>query len=170
MLLALLTHTSEIKSRYFSSETLEVTNSYASLVGQFLNNDIINSTGVFVFWMLIGSLTYGLIGLSIVIVHAYMSDKPLHVHHYVRTKADQDATRDVFMRFVLRSAGLAGFVFWVALNAAYVLRWLDAWTSDGLVNLNPVAGALLLGVGSLDVFACILMLRLSALRTRLFWV
>lgn len=157
-----LLHLGQIRDRYFStirpSESLGT-----STLGRMLDNEIVNSAGVFIFWVIVGTIGYAFVVFAAMVGRAYRSDQPMQ--NYIQTAADK---QNVMARYALRSVALTSGIAWLAFTLSYGLGWIDTQISKFIWNGDIIAAMLALTVGSCLLFVPIILVRLFVLRTRVF--
>lgn len=158
-----------IRDTFFPQESTDIALSYVSTVGYYLDNDTINNTGVFVFWMIVGGLSYIIATVTYFAIRVYRSD--MDTHQYIASLSARAVEEEKIVRFerlALRSVALVGFIIWFTANVGFVLLFLQNQFKDFVLDFNVVSGILVLVIGSLDIFLLIVLTRLFLLRTRVY--
>lgn len=148
--------------RFLSAEEVQVSSSYFNRFMSYLNNDVANSIGIFLFWAVIGLLAYAILSCLVFVVQAFRSDIPMQRYSVFRSHTPSGS--DAFPRLILRSIALTMLLVWLITNAFLLLRDVNNLFIEGLVNLRPVnvIGAIL--ITAFDVFVMLFLLRLFLLR------
>ena len=162
----LLSHYTLIKQKFFMDETGVIANEYVSSLAQYLDNPVVNGSGVFVFWMLVGIVGYAIVAGLGMIIHAYASD--VTFSEYVRPVEGRSEKLEKFLRFLLRSIALFGLVAWFVGTVWFVLPWVDMQFGEmfayGYIPIGIMAYLLMV----VWLFVPIFLSRLFVLRTRVY--
>lgn len=158
-----------ISRRFFSDAANSGSTAHISVIGQYLNSDIANSIGFFIFWWLVGAAVYAVLGVVVLIVHPLITMTHLHQAVGHRTaKRVQRLEQMLFTRFVLRTVAAACLVVWLAANVSFILRFIDGATVDFIQTGDILRGLLAIVVGTINLFIPVVLVRFLMLRTRLF--
>lgn len=163
VLFGVLTHVGQVRDRYFTNITTTQTLEYVSTVGRLLDNDFVNSTGLFLFWVIVGTIGYACVVFAAIVSRAYRSDEP--IQNYIQTAADRQNIMD---RYAARSMALASGVAWLAFTLRYGLAWFDHTVSTAVWRQDVVAMLLAVVGGSIIAFVPVILVRLFVLRTRVY--
>lgn len=157
-----------IRERWLAGAFAGVATDRMSAIGRYLDSDIANSIGVFIFWIFIGAGAYALIGLMVLIVHPLITMSHLQqaVGHHA-TKKSRQLSHILFTRFVLRTIAAACLVLWFAMNISFVLRFIDDAARQFIGSGNIMMGLVAVVVGAIDIFLVIVIARLIMLKTRI---
>lgn len=148
--------------RFLSPEEYAISSSYLTRFTSYLNNDVINNIGLFVFWSLVGLLSYSILSCILFIVHAYRSEIPFQ--HYSVFHPDARTKLDAFIRMLLRSTALAMLVVWLLTNLFSALRYMNGIFVDGIVYVRIQNFLLVSVLAAFDIFVGLFLMRLFLLR------
>ncbi len=143
-----------------------IADNYVSSLSQYLDNPVINSGGVFVFWMLVGVIGYALVAGVGMIIHAYSSD--LSFSEYVRPVEGRSEKLEKFLRFLLRSMALFGLIAWFVGTVWFVLPWVDMQFGEMFAYGYIPLGIMAYFVMVAWLFVPIFLSRLFVLRARVY--
>jgi hypothetical protein len=143
-----------------------IADTYVSSLGQYLDNPVMNSGGVFVFWVLVGVVGYAIVAGLGMIIHAYSSD--LSFNEYVRPVAGRSEMLEKFVRFLLRSMALFGLIAWFVGTVWFVVPWVDQKFGEMLAYGYIPLGVVAYIVAATWFFMPIFLSRLFVLRTRVY--
>lgn len=148
--------------RFLSPEEYAISSSYLTRFTSYLNNDVINNLGLFVFWSMVGLLSYSILSCILFIIHAYRSEIPFQ--HYNVFHPDARTKLDAVVRVILRSAALAMLVVWLLGNLFSALKFMNGIFVDGIVFVR-IQNLLMASVlAALDIFVGLFLMRLFLLR------
>lgn len=161
-----MTHYSLIQQKYFVTESAAIANVYISAYASYLDHPVINATGLFVFWLLVGAIAYvTVVGIGMVI-HAYTSD--LTPAQYINPVEGRSDRVERLIRFFLRSGALFLLVAWFIETFWFLLPWADAKFGEMIAyNYWPI-GIMAYVILIVNFIAPIFFARLLFLRTRVF--
>ncbi len=161
-----ITHYSLIQQKYFITESAAIANVYIAAYASYLDNPVINNTGLFVFWLLVGALGYVVVVGIGMIIHSYASDlTPAQYIHPVEGRSDK-IERSI--RFFLRSAALFVLIAWFIETFWFLLPWVDTKFGEMIAyNYVPV-GVMAYIILLANFFIPVFFSRLLMLRTRVF--
>lgn len=162
----LLSHYTLIKQKFFADETAVFANNYVSSLANYLDNPLLNSSGVFVFWMMVGTVGYALIAGLGIVIHAYTSD--LKLHEYVRPVEGRSEKTEKLVRALLRSMALFGLIAWFVGTIWFVIPWVDIQFGDMLAYGYIPVGIMAYLVAVTSFFMPIFLARLFVLRNRVY--
>lgn len=148
--------------RFLTPEELQVSSSYLSRFMSYLNTDVINNIGLFVFWSIVGLLSYSILSCIAFIIHAYNSEIPFQ--HYSVFHPDARGKIDAVIRLILRSAALAMLVVWLLTNLFSALKYLNAQFVDGIVYLQVQNFVVVSLLAAADMFVGLFLMRLFLLK------
>lgn len=148
--------------RFLSPEELVVSESYLSRFTSYLNNDIINNIGLFVFWAVVGLLSYTILICAIYVIQAFRSETPFK--HYSAFHPEARSKVDTFIRTVLRSAAFAMIIVWLLANLFSGLRYMNELFLSGIIDFKLQNLLIASIVAAIDVFIGLFLLRLFMLR------
>lgn len=167
--LLLLTHLSLIINVYFGSGDGETIFGYASMIGYYLDNNFINTLGVFLFWVVVATGLYSFIAIVAYVVYAYKSDLGVKgLTNILSTVDSLKQHQQEAIRLVCRSAALAGMVAWITGMVRFGLPFLDRQTNQAIIDSNILQGLMVVVVGGILAFVPILLARLFVLRVRIY--
>jgi hypothetical protein len=151
--------------RFLSPEELVVSESYLNRFTTYLNNDIINNIGLFIFWAVVGLLSYTILICSLYIIQAFRSEIPFK--HYSAFHPEAQSKVDAFIRLVLRSAALSMIMVWLLANLFVGLRYLNELFLSGIVDFKIQNLIIATVLTAINLFMGLFLLRLFMLRRHL---
>lgn len=136
------------------------------------NSQFGNTFFTFVFWMVIGILTYMLIWVISTLLVAYKNDKPWNGHMVLPNNFNKDkAGHEILTRFLVRTLALLALLTWSYLFLTKLFPNVSSSFLDNMTDFNIVSLIkIIYNVVSLSVFLYVfsILTRFVLLRSRVF--
>lgn len=169
LLLLSLKNSSLFYQRFVSDTDREIAVGVVNANIGYINNETVNRSGVFLFWVLVGAITYSLLALTTYIVKVYRSDVPM-LHHtiFISPKTAAHTNEIRILRLIIRTVAAAMILALTVINVVIILPFLNMLFGVGILgDAYLLVIAAVLGV-AFDFFVFIFLARLFVLRRRVF--
>lgn len=169
LLVLSLKNSSLFYQRFVSDTDREIAVGVVNANIGYINNETVNRTGVFLFWLFLGAIAYTILGLITYITKVYRSDVPM-LHHTIFISSNTAAhTNEIrILRLIIRTVAAAMILALTVINVAFILPFLNMLFGVGILgDAYPLVVAAVLGA-AFDIFVFIFLARLFVLRRRVF--